>query len=188
EEAGASRGPGRSQGGLLIPVLTLSICRVGPSKGSVTLTKTLPPDGHQRLSCAALKQRRGWPGQTDNGDVKIIQQGVLLAVRYLLLSGGAAINRQLLAMAGETHFGRWFADVARDRKRDCLSACERRHETEWRIGLACLQCYDKAMAVGLHRVIGHPRERAEVDFLSLDRLERIGVKRAAENDRGDCCK
>src|SRR6516225_836714 len=87
-------------------------------------------------------------------------------------------------MADETHLGRRFAGVARDRKFDRLSGCERGHETEWRIALTCLQRYDEAMAVGLPGVIGNPRERAEVDFLSLDRLERIGMKRAADDYRG----
>src|SRR5262249_30635724 len=71
---------------------------------------------------------------------------------------------------------------------DCLSGREGGHEAEWRIALACLQCYDEAMAVGLHRVIGNPCERTEVDFLSLDRLERFGMKRAADDYRGDCRK
>src|SRR5262245_35218811 len=112
----------------------------------------------------------------------------LVGALFPLRSGGPAVNRQLLALADETHLGHRFADVTRDRKRHCLSGRERGHEAEWRIALTCLQCHDEAMAVRLHRVIGNPCERAEVDFLSLDRLERIGMKRAADGYRGDCRK
>ena len=78
------------------------------------------------------------------------------------------------------------ADVARDGERDCLAGRKRRDETKRRVGLAWLQCYDQAMAIGLRGVVSNAGERAEINFLSLDRLERIGMKSAGSGHRGDC--